>query len=307
MSNSSLSTLRTRIKRLLNAVEDDFWTDPVLNELIQNKYDLWYRKYSDVNPAFGTTHLTMTYNSSLEKEICCWGKIGYDVSGGAAFVVNEVVTGGTSGATATVVYADTGDTGSYWLKTVVGTFQDAEPITGDVAGDGDTTSTLVSILGEDFPEVDEIKTIFIDSDGAYIPLEAASSYDTFFRWGHSTAISGTPYWYLFEKKPEIVSGVQVVVSKLYLRDIPGSATTLKLVVKSESQTLSSDTYTTGLPSIVEACLVYDVCADARLMEEKPEQVNLFRNLLMASENEFNRYCEKYGQEVFFEVDEDALY
>lgn len=60
--------------------------------------------------------------------------IDYDAESGN-FAADEDITGGTSGATATIVEVeDRGTVGRLWLKDVTGTFQDNEAITGSVAG-----------------------------------------------------------------------------------------------------------------------------------------------------------------------------
>lgn len=77
------------------------------------------------------------------------------------FVVGGVLTGGTSGATATIVKnIDAGSTGTLWIRVTAGTFQDNEIITGSLGGSatangvisalaaaitGATTSTLVHV------------------------------------------------------------------------------------------------------------------------------------------------------------------
>lgn len=63
------------------------------------------------------------------------------------FVVGEVVTGVTSGATGTVVQqVDNGTDGILYLDKVSGVFQDNEDLTGDVAGVADVDGTLSAPL-----------------------------------------------------------------------------------------------------------------------------------------------------------------
>ncbi|RWB05463.1 MAG: hypothetical protein EOQ39_22435 [Mesorhizobium sp.] len=51
------------------------------------------------------------------------------------YVTGQTITGGTSGATATVVKSiDNGATGSLYIQSITGTFQDNETVTGSVAG-----------------------------------------------------------------------------------------------------------------------------------------------------------------------------
>ncbi|RVA99078.1 hypothetical protein EN918_39960, partial [Mesorhizobium sp. M7A.F.Ca.CA.004.05.1.1] len=51
------------------------------------------------------------------------------------YVTGQTITGGTSGATATVVKSiDNGTTGSLYIQSITGTFQDNETVTGSIAG-----------------------------------------------------------------------------------------------------------------------------------------------------------------------------
>lgn len=60
--------------------------------------------------------------------------LGYDAQS-ANFAVAEIVTGGTSGAVGTVLaQTDAGATGTLFLGSVTGTFQNNETLTGSVAG-----------------------------------------------------------------------------------------------------------------------------------------------------------------------------
>lgn len=73
------------------------------------------------------------------------GSTGYKIiaytSPSATFSTGETVTGGTSGATGTVV----NDTGSYLiLNNIVGTFQNAETLTGGTSGTTATESGTAS-------------------------------------------------------------------------------------------------------------------------------------------------------------------
>ena len=70
------------------------------------------------------------------RKIGVW-KLEYD-GGTALFARDEVVTGGTSTATATVLRV-VGDatSGTLYLKSITGTFDDDETLTGDVLGDAD--------------------------------------------------------------------------------------------------------------------------------------------------------------------------
>lgn len=64
------------------------------------------------------------------------------------FAIGEVVTGGTSGAVGTVVKdIDGGATGTLWLNTITGTFQDNENLTGSVAGAAVVNGTASALVG----------------------------------------------------------------------------------------------------------------------------------------------------------------
>src|SRR3546814_15537505 len=55
------------------------------------------------------------------------------------FTEGDTLTGGTSGATGTIVRAiDNGATGVIWLRDVTGTFEDNETITDESGGSGTT-------------------------------------------------------------------------------------------------------------------------------------------------------------------------
>src|SRR3546814_13509956 len=62
------------------------------------------------------------------------------------FTEGDTLTGGTSGATGTIVRAiDNGATGVIWLRDVTGTFEDNETITDEIGGSG-TTNGVDSVL-----------------------------------------------------------------------------------------------------------------------------------------------------------------
>lgn len=68
----------------------------------------------------------------------------------ANFVVGGTLTGGTSGATASIVKViDSGTTGTLWIRISAGTFQDNETITGSLGGSAQAngvTSTLAAAI-----------------------------------------------------------------------------------------------------------------------------------------------------------------
>lgn len=71
-----------------------------------------------------------------------WNTLSYDAES-AGFTVGATLTGGTSGATATIVrVSDAGTTGTLYLDNVVGTFQNDETITGSGGGSATANGTL---------------------------------------------------------------------------------------------------------------------------------------------------------------------
>jgi|MudIll2142460700_1097286.scaffolds.fasta_scaffold432715_2 hypothetical protein len=66
MSNSALSVIRAKVRRLLNEATAEFWSDAVLNDFIQNSFDHYYRAYTEINPEFGRKYEDITYTASAE-------------------------------------------------------------------------------------------------------------------------------------------------------------------------------------------------------------------------------------------------
>lgn len=84
--------------------------------------------------------------------------IDYDAET-AAFTAGDVLTGGTSGATATIVKViDSGATGTLWVNGVTGTFQNNETITdasgGSATEDGTATLLTTALTGVDTTALD---------------------------------------------------------------------------------------------------------------------------------------------------------
>lgn len=74
--------------------------------------------------------------------------LAYDAQTGN-FAVGELITGGTSGATASVLSdADSGATGTLTLGNIIGTFEDNELITGSVAGSATVNGVLTFAITE---------------------------------------------------------------------------------------------------------------------------------------------------------------
>src|SRR3546814_18776034 len=66
------------------------------------------------------------------------------------FTEGDTLTGGTSGATGTIVRAiDNGATGVIWLRDVTGTFEDNETITDESGGSGTTNRSEERRVGKE--------------------------------------------------------------------------------------------------------------------------------------------------------------
>jgi hypothetical protein len=111
--------------------------------------------------------------------------IPYDAQSGA-FTVGEVITGGTSSATATIVSdQDDGVTGVLRVKTVTGTFVDNETITDPVTGSATTNiptgaTPLVAITGVDTSDLSHVwayasRVFFVEKNTMnawYLPVDS---------------------------------------------------------------------------------------------------------------------------------------
>lgn len=80
-----------------------------------------------------------------------------------AFTVGDDITGGTSGATATIVSVDSdGSTGTLVLRDITGTFADNEAITGLLSGSADVDGTQASAApGADFGSLSSADMSFV--------------------------------------------------------------------------------------------------------------------------------------------------
>ena len=66
MSGSTLLTLRTRVRDLLNEPTAAFWTNAQLNRYIKQACDRYYGVYSKIVPEFGNMTSDITYTASAE-------------------------------------------------------------------------------------------------------------------------------------------------------------------------------------------------------------------------------------------------
>ena len=294
MSNSTRTTLRTRVQRLLNATTDPFWSPAVLNELIQNSFDKYFRNWSNLNDRFGVREFTMTYGAALDKDIVCNGKLLVDDATG--FYVGELVTDGTSSAYGTVLKKSA----TYlWLSKVDGTFGATNTITGGTSANTATVGTgaLTDILGENIPEICRIKTCLLKltSSTEYVELVEAPYLTDMLR-GSYDSYTQDPDTFYFNKEITAVSdmsGAALEVPVLYLRPVPTGSVTLRLHVQVEPHALSADTSSTGLPDFIEACIVYDAAVQARIVEENTSQVSMLSNLLTQAEAKMYKLANRY--------------
>ncbi len=140
------------------------WSEPCITRVYNNdgmSTTAWgvylTSGYSELNQDNQTAHLygLVAYNeeamwndgsSDFNKLEMPFYSISYDAET-TAFTVGEYVTGGTSGATATVACIDdNGTTGNLEFKDMSGTFQDNETITGSTGGSATVDGTLSDAL-----------------------------------------------------------------------------------------------------------------------------------------------------------------
>ena len=109
------------------------------------KYYHWLKNIANVGSEnlFTLTNPVDTYNETAQ------GVMLYDNEASGPFVADEVVTGGTSGATATVKsVTDWGTEGALFLLNVDGTFSDNEEITGGTSSaTGDVNGSASGCVG----------------------------------------------------------------------------------------------------------------------------------------------------------------
>ena len=110
-----------------------------------------------------------------------YGAINYDAEV-APFTVGETLTGGTSGATGTIVeVVDYGSTGTIRMTSVSGTFQDDEQITDSSTGDATANGTAIeyNFTNRQRPETEfgsRSSGYWLDSDGnlVFTPIPKSS-------------------------------------------------------------------------------------------------------------------------------------
>jgi len=109
----------------------------------------------------------------------------------ANFTVGDVLTGGTSGATARIsADADGGATGTLTLRDIVGTFENNETITDVAGGSADVNGTITNIdcvvdqadtLGTDFEDVAGWDAAWV-ANGGEVELQVTGAASTTIEW-----------------------------------------------------------------------------------------------------------------------------
>lgn len=118
---------------------------------------------------------TRDLNTELTNEITGGGLVydlPYDAETTGFTTIGQVITGGTSGATGTLVsVTDAGSTGSLFLINITGTFQDNETITGATEGSATTNTASPDDSGTGCDYANQIYlpagTFYIESTSAY--------------------------------------------------------------------------------------------------------------------------------------------
>jgi hypothetical protein len=124
----------------------------------------------------------------------------------AAFTVGATLTGGTSGHTATIVKViDNGTSGTLWLKSATGVFQDNETITdnngtpGSADADGTATTLFAAITGTASNEFEHVwshknRLFFVKKNSltfGYLPVDSVGGAMSTFNLGAVFAMGGT--------------------------------------------------------------------------------------------------------------------
>ncbi|MFO7902307.1 MAG: hypothetical protein R6U98_06595 [Pirellulaceae bacterium] len=305
MSNSTRLALRTRLRRLLNDVDDEHFSDAVLNELIDESYNEWVRRFMDDNPRFGRQTMLTTYPGGYVQVILCDGYLDYDALT-VDFSEGTVLTGAISGATATILMDEgfAGATGRLWLTGVDRDFQDGENITDADGGSADADGELATVCDvQSMPRISKILSVTqYMSDGSLVELYEAASMDQFLG-KHSINDRASPNQWYFDHDIIAYSGVVFDKQVLMLRPIPDSDVTLAIFIQPETDGLESDTATTGLPNYVEKPVVYQAAIAARLTEENPNTKGLEKMFAMSEDayiNAVDRYVTGPEQIVYDE-------
>ena len=275
---------------MLNDVDDEHFSDAILNELIQEAYDEWFRRFADDNPRFARETLVTTYLGGYTRTILCQGYLDYD-NLTADFSELETVTGAITGNTATIIQdkPGAGTTGRLFLNGADGEFQDDEGLSDGAGGAADADGTLVDICGGDeVPRISKILSVTQYRDGELIELAESPSLDEHLGGLTTSTESNYPLsWYYDHETEGSSTGAVNDKQVILLRPIPSSNLTLYVMIQREPPTLSADTSTTGLPSFVERPMIYQAAIAARESEESPNTRGLDKMLAKAEDSYVN--------------------
>ena len=112
-------------------------------------------------------------------------------------------------------------------------------------------------------------------------MEALTHY--YNQLGDTALLSNWPARVFGEIAQSASSGVQANVFRLYMGPIPASSRSLRLHYQAEPYPMTLTTHTTGLPGVVEECIIIKSAAYARAQEEATDEP--FRLLLSEAETE----------------------
>lgn len=131
--------------------------------------------------------------------------------------------------------------------------------------------TITVSTGNEIMLVDYIEDRTNAQPGPHIDLvntkeELADHYGVY----NDTSWDGIPLVaYIEVVEAEAVAGVKTHTYTIFLAPKPGSAHSLRLHTRRRPPALTSDTHTSGLPDIVEECVVLHAAMLARSQEESP--------------------------------------
>lgn len=121
-----------------------------------------------------------------------------------------------------------------------------------------------------------------------VPLEEADSFWNVVNESVEPDASDNPTgdpnkWY-FVRSSSTATGVISLTQTLYLSPVPGSARSLRIHYMADAQSLSADTYTTGLPDDYEECVVAEAAVLAKIQEQvAPVVLQVYRDQLQNAE------------------------
>lgn len=287
--NSTRLELRTRMKEFLNVNDDDFWPTATFNKIIQSSFNKYFRRWQTLNIRFGAKQHDMTYAGSLDSELICYGRL--NVVAGSAFIPGDIITGGTSAATAKVYKTSATQ---LWVNEVNGTFV-VETITGSLSSASTTVAAtkMTNITGTNTGEMLSLVSVHYLDGTVYVPLTEDSSIIDVVQGTTQVGEGRVESFFVHQNFTTSTGGISLVYPSIYLRPIPASSVTLRLYIKAEPHTLSADTSTTGLPDAAEDCILYDALIHSRLVEENTAQMKVLNELLGKAELELRKYKSRF--------------